>query len=245
MIVLDHRTRISRRDQAPGIPGDLEDHERDDETDDRIADRSAQSDDDRAGHDAERDKAIGPGMVAVRDQRRARESPTGSKSDLGGKLVPGEPDHPRGREHPEMGQVLGVDKALDGLIQRDTRRDEDCEHNRQAGKLLAAEAAQKERDPEWDSSERIAEVVDQVREECDRAREQEDRELRCRGQTEDRKAEGDCLDALARADDRAVDEAMGMAMLVRGRVVMFVLVGVTVSAVRAYLGIGRHRCRSA
>jgi hypothetical protein len=92
VIVLDHLARIGCRYQAPGIPGDLEDDERYDQTDYRIPDGSAKSNDDGARHDAERDKAIGSRVVAVGDQRRARESPAGPKSDVGSKLVPGEAD---------------------------------------------------------------------------------------------------------------------------------------------------------
>ena len=122
----------------------------------------AERDDDRAGDDAERDEAVDPGVVAVRDQRRAREPPAGTQPHLGGDLVPDEADHPGGGEHPEVGQVLRVDEALDRLVERDAGRDEDREHDGEPGELLGAEVAQEERDPERDRGQRVAEVVDQV-----------------------------------------------------------------------------------
>ena len=51
--VIHHLARIGRRDEPPGIPRDLEDHERNDQTDDRIADRRAEGDEDRAHNDTE------------------------------------------------------------------------------------------------------------------------------------------------------------------------------------------------
>ena len=71
--------------------------------------------------------------------------------------------------------------------------------------LFASEAAEVERDSERYGRERVAEVVDQVREQSDRVRYEEDRELRDRGDTENRKAERNCFDAFARTNDRAVD----------------------------------------
>ena len=63
---------------------------------------SAERDDDGAGDDAERDEAVDAGVVAVGDQRRAREPPPGAEPNLGGELVADEADHAGGREHPEV-----------------------------------------------------------------------------------------------------------------------------------------------
>lgn len=57
----------------PRGPGDLEDHRGDREADQRIGDRQAEGDDDRAGDDGEADVGVGPSVVAVGDQRRAVE----------------------------------------------------------------------------------------------------------------------------------------------------------------------------
>ena len=61
----------SWRPFATRVPGDLEDHERDRQADDRVTAWEAESDDDRARDDAERDEAVNASMVAVGDQRRA------------------------------------------------------------------------------------------------------------------------------------------------------------------------------
>ena len=47
-------------DRVPGLPGDAEDHERDDETDHRVGDVQAERDDGGIGNGAETDKAVDP-----------------------------------------------------------------------------------------------------------------------------------------------------------------------------------------
>ena len=71
-----------------------------------------------------------------------------------------------------------MDEALDRLVEGDAGGDEDREHDGEPGELLAAEGAQEERDPERHRGQRVAEVVDQVGEQRDRAGEDEDRGLR-------------------------------------------------------------------
>jgi len=66
--------------------------------------------------------------------------------------------------------------------------------------------------------------VNEIGEERDRARQQEDRELREGGQTEDRQADGYCLDTVPRADNRALDEAMGVPEFIRVIVIVRVRV---------------------
>ena len=205
MIAIEQLARIRGGHQTPAVPGDLEDHERDDEADERVADRGSEGDDDRARDDPEGDEAIGPSMVAVGNQRGARETATCAESHLGRKLVSGESDHAGRGKHPQVGPILRVEEALDGFVQRHAGRDEDREYDRKTGELLASEAAEEERDAEGDGGERVAEVVDQVGEQRDRVREEEDCELRDGGDTEDREAEGDRLDTFARANDGAVD----------------------------------------
>ena len=55
------------RDCSPGVPGDLEDHDGDDEADDRVAAVEAKRDGDRAADHPERDKAVDAGVVTVSD----------------------------------------------------------------------------------------------------------------------------------------------------------------------------------
>jgi hypothetical protein len=66
--------------------------------------------------------------------------------------------------------------------------------------------------------------VDEVREERDGARQEEDRELGERGESENSEAERDGLYALPRADDRPVDEAVGVPAVVRVGVPVTVVV---------------------
>src|SRR5215210_8080911 len=62
----------------PRVPGNLDDNERDQEADDRVADASPQRDEGRAEHDAERDKAVDTSMVPVGDESRTRQLPSRS-----------------------------------------------------------------------------------------------------------------------------------------------------------------------
>jgi hypothetical protein len=66
LVRFDELARLRRRDRPPRIPGDLEDHERDQQADDRVPDLGTKRDDDRAGHHAQRDKAVDASVVAVR-----------------------------------------------------------------------------------------------------------------------------------------------------------------------------------
>ncbi len=111
-----------------------------------------------------------------------------------------------------MGQRLRMDEAPDRLVERDTGGDEDGQHDGEPRELLAADAAQEERDSERHRGQRVAEVVDQIREQRDRVRQQEDEQLRDGGEAEDEQAERDGLDAFARADDRAVHEPVRVAV---------------------------------
>jgi hypothetical protein len=195
-------------------PGDLEDHKRDNEADDRIADRYAEGNDDRAGDDSEGDEAVRASVVAVGDQRRTGETTTCTKANLGGDLVPDEPNRAGGGERPEMSEVLGVEEALDRLVQGDAGGDEDRQHHRVTGQLLAPKATKEEGDAERQGRKRVAEVVNQIGEQGNRVRNEEDRELRSRSETENRKAECNRLDAFARTNNRTVNETVRMAVTV-------------------------------
>lgn len=152
-------------------------------------------------------------MVAVGDQRRTGEPAARTKANLGGDLVPDEPNRAGGCKYPQMREVLGVQEALDGLIQGDTGGDEDHQDDCETGQLLAPETAKEEGDAEWYGGERVAEVVNQIGEQRNRVRDEEDRDLRNRGETENRKAECNRLDAFARTNNRAIDESMRMTVI--------------------------------
>ena len=211
--------RLGRRHESPRVPCDLEDHEGDEEADERIAAGQAERGEDRARDDSDGDEPVRPRVVAVGDESRAREAPAGAKPDPGGELVPCEPDHPGSGESPEMRQILRLDEPLDGLVEGDAGRSEDREDDGETGDLLRTEAAQEERDSERHRGQSVAEVVHEVCEERDGARQREDPELRDGGQPEDREAERDCPDARSRPDDRAIDEPVGMPVLGRAQVV--------------------------
>ena len=113
-----------------------------------------------------------------------------------------------------MEQGARVDEALDRLAERDECADEDREHDCEPGEPLAAQAAQEEREPERNRGERVAEVVDQVGEQRHAERARVDERLRERGHCENDEAQRDRADAGAGTQDRPVDEAVGMLVLV-------------------------------
>ena len=134
----------------PALPGDSQDHQRDHEPDDRVGERRAQRDETCAGKHAEADEAVGAGMVPVRDQRRAVESPACSRPDLGCELVAGEADHAGRCQPPEVRERVRVDEPEDRLDERHDRADEDRPDDGDPGPPLAASAAQEEGHPERD-----------------------------------------------------------------------------------------------
>src|SRR5215211_5663804 len=90
---------FGRRDHAPGVPRDLEDDEGDEQSDDRVGDLGAEGDDAGARDDAERDKPVDAGVVAVSDEGGAREASARAQPDLGCDLVADEADQTGEREH--------------------------------------------------------------------------------------------------------------------------------------------------
>src|SRR5262245_47433308 len=98
--LLDDLAWLRRRDEAPGVPGDLEDHERDEEADDRVRARQTDCDEGSARDHAERYEAVRPSVVAVRDESRAGEPLPRAKTNVRGQLVAQEPDRPGDGERP-------------------------------------------------------------------------------------------------------------------------------------------------
>ena len=68
-VELDEFAGLSRPDGAPGVPGDLEDDERDGEADDRVGTRETECDQGGADHYSKRHEAVDAGVVAVSDQK--------------------------------------------------------------------------------------------------------------------------------------------------------------------------------
>src|SRR5579862_3208794 len=130
--------RVLPVDGLPGVPGDLEDHSGDRETDQRIRDRCAERDDCRAGDDAERDEGIDARVVPIGDQGGTVKAFPAAQPDSRGDLVSDEPDDARGREHPKVTQVLRVEESLDRLVEGHERADQDRGDDSEPGPTLAA-----------------------------------------------------------------------------------------------------------
>ena len=84
-----------------------------------------------------------------------------------------------------MRQGAGMDDALDRLAQRDQGADEDCGDDREPGYPFAAQASQKESQPERDRGQCVAEIVNEVREQRHAERARVDERQRERGERED------------------------------------------------------------
>src|SRR5437588_243727 len=188
--LLVHMIEIDRRraNRRPRVRRDLEDDESDSQANDWIRDAGAQRDGERAHNDGERDEAVDPSVVSVGGHCGTREALARPQTNLSGDLVPDEAHESGPRERPQVRQVLRVYEAQNRLVERDAGRDEDRKHHGEAGKLLAADAPQVEGDPERHGRERVSEVMDQVCEESDRARERKDEELYAGGEAEDNQA---------------------------------------------------------
>jgi uncharacterized protein involved in exopolysaccharide biosynthesis len=169
------------------------------------------------------DETVDAGVIAIGDQRRAGQAPAGPQSHLRRQLIPDEADHPGSGQHPQMREVLRVNQTLDRLVQRETGRNKDRKHDRQARELLAAEAAQEERDPQRHRRQRIAEVVNQIGEQGDRVRQHEDHHLHHRRRSQHTEAERDGLHASTRAHDRTIDQPVRVTVLAVLPMLVFML----------------------
>jgi hypothetical protein len=194
--------------RLPGVPGDLEDDERDHKPDDRIRNAEPRSNEECARDHAERHESVDARVVTVGNERGACEAAPGPETDLRRDLVPEEADRAGGRQQPKVGQLARIDEALDRLSQRDESADEDRQHDAKPSPPLAARASEKERHAERDRRERITEVVDQVGKQCDAQRPRVDEGLRQRRRGQDRQAPRHRTDARPRANDRRIDEAV-------------------------------------
>ena len=168
--------------------------------------------------------------MPIGDEGCAVQSAARAQTDTGSDVVAGVADCPGEPEYREMSWGRGVDKASDRLIAGDTGADEDRSDDRQTGPSLGHPGVQRESDPQGDGRERIAEVVDQVREQGDAAAGEKHGKLSDGGQSEDGERERDGADALPRALDALVYQAMGVAVLAIAKAVAMVVAMVVVLA---------------
>jgi len=147
---------------VPTVPGDVEDDDGDDEPNDRVSDGSPESDDTRAGKDAEADEAINTSMVAVCDESGTVEALARVRANLRCDFVADEADHARRRQPPQVCECVRVNEAKDRLTERHDGTDEDSHDDGDPSPPLASGASEEEGEPERDRGQRISEVVNQV-----------------------------------------------------------------------------------
>ena len=107
-----------------------------------------------------------------------------------------------------MRRWLLVDEPPHGLDTRDAGADEDRAHHEEPGDALRTLRLHQECDPERDGCQRVAEVVDQVREQRDAARQHEDGGLRERSDAEHAERDQHRAHSFARPLDAVVDKTV-------------------------------------
>ena len=173
---------------------------------------SSEGDHGGAGHHGQADVGIGSSVVAIGDQGRAVEVPSGTGSDLGRKPVSDIADQSGPSRGRRVGRRLRVDQPRDGLDSGDAGRDEDrCDHE-QPGVSLRSLGSEQEGNAERNRGGGIAEVVDQIGEQGDAAAGDEDGRLSQRGRSEDGQREPDRSQPFPRALDAAIHESVGVAV---------------------------------
>ena len=105
-----------------------------------------------------------------------------------------------------------MNQTVDRLVSGYARRDEDRCNDRVTGPAFATRTSEEERDTERNRGQCVTDVVDQVGEERDGVGQQEHQGLQRRGDGEYCQADRDGSNAGAGANDRRVDEAVGMTM---------------------------------
>src|SRR3954470_9666562 len=99
-------------------------------------------------------------MLAVRDQRRAVEPPTASKSHPRGDGVANYSDHAGQREGEEVVRREWVDDALDGEHSGHNCAGENRQYHGHAGRPLSTLGTQQEGSAKWYGGQRVSGVVD-------------------------------------------------------------------------------------
>ena len=94
-------------DRAPGIPGDPEDHDRDQQTDDRVANLPAESNEGRTHDDSQGDEAVHAGMLSVSNEGGAAQSLARVQTDTRGQFVAQEADEAGSGKRPQIESSSG------------------------------------------------------------------------------------------------------------------------------------------
>src|SRR5947208_11935219 len=94
------------KDRLARLPHDLSDRDRDEKSDDRVGERITEPDAYGANEDGETSQAVDPCVVAVGDQSRALDLPSGLDAKLRRDLVPGEANDRRPGDGPEVIDIL-------------------------------------------------------------------------------------------------------------------------------------------
>ena len=141
-----------------------------------------------------------------------------------------------------MVRRLLVDEPLHCFDAGHAGADEDCRDDEAACVSLGALRSHQERDPEWDRSESVAEVVDQVGKERNAARQREDGRLGERRGPENGERDEDGADALAGTFDAVVDEPVGVTVIVMVVVVVGAVMRMLVDDRAVTVSITGKRC---
>jgi hypothetical protein len=99
--------------RQPRLPGDVEDDTGDHDRDHRIGQGQPKCDQDSSQQYAQADEAVGTGVIAVRNERRAVQPASRAEPDLRGDLVAGEADAARDAERQEVVRRIGADDLFD------------------------------------------------------------------------------------------------------------------------------------
>jgi hypothetical protein len=207
-------------DRSPRLPGDTQDHDGDYKRDQGITQIEAERDDDRTQYDPEADEGIGSRVVSIGHKGRAVQSLARTAADECCDKVAPEADASGKREGEQVLGSLRIDDPRNGFVSGEARADEDREHDRWARVALGTSRAQGEGHTEWDGSEGISDVVDQVGEERDAVGCNEDHGLQRGRRAENEERQDNRPQTGTGTDDRTVDQPMRMAGIVRVPVVL-------------------------
>jgi hypothetical protein len=209
----------------------------------------------RAYDDGKAGDAVDACVVAVDLERRRAGSAPGADAVDRHPLVADEPDQAGQRRREQVRGRLRVDEPVDRLVRGKASGEQDDRDDGHAGEVLRppvaighaprrGPAAEHESGGERDRRQRIADVVNAVGEQCHRAREHHEDDLKGGGEGEDAQGKAEGAHGLAAAQDAGVDAAMAVSMAVlAGRVPVPVAVATGVfSQPRApRRGAGRRR----
>lgn len=119
-----------------------------------------------------------------------------------------------------------MDQSHDRLVESNAGADEDHQHDEVTCPPLRLRASHPERNTERYRSQRVAEIVNEVGEQRDTTAHDEDRHLHSRRDREHGKADQHGTDASPRADYRAINDAVRVAVTMSVTTHMLVVVRV-------------------